>query len=230
MNNSELEALIQEKLKAPTFSQSAMTGTYATGNYVTTGYLTPFRTTLIEPVPETHDMAKLVADTLAKMKLEKAAPTVVMPDMLNTFGTLAPYATAATNGDPSPELIIESSGGRIVGEAKLVAQAADIKGADRPKSAPAAAPTPAANKVVIPERAPGAKLHSLAKFLLTAEAYRRYVEPHLADIYLEYNNALTAGDVKAANRVVWRGYFEVVKPFAYGLARSLFRFWLQTRR
>jgi len=82
----------------------------------------------------------------------------------------------------------------------------------------------------MPERAPGAKLHSLAKFLLTAEAYRRYVEPHLADIYLEYNNALATGDIKAANRVVWRGYFEVVKPFAYGLARSLFRFWLQTRR
>jgi hypothetical protein len=85
-------------------------------------------------------------------------------------------------------------------------------------------------RVVVPERAPGARLHSLAKLLLTAEAYRRYVEPHLADVYLEYNQALLTGDVKAANRVVWRGYFEVVKPFAYGLLRSLFRYWLQTRR
>jgi hypothetical protein len=85
-------------------------------------------------------------------------------------------------------------------------------------------PTPIQAQATMPERAPGAKLHGLAKFLLTAEAYRRYVEPHLADIYLEYNDALAAGDVKAANRVVWRGYFEVVQPFAYGLVRPLFRF------
>jgi hypothetical protein len=224
MNSRELEALIQEKLKTPTFSQSSVTNSCTTGSYVTTGYLTAFRTTLIEPVPETHDMAKLVADTRAKMKLEKAAPTYVMPDFINTFGTPTTY------GNPSLDFKVELPGAQIVGEAKLVAQPADIQGSGKVKSAPTSTPTPMANKVAIPERAPGAKLHSLAKFLLTAEAYRRYVEPHLADVYLEYNNALAAGDLKAANRVVWRGYFEVVKPFAYGIARSLFRFWLQTRR
>jgi hypothetical protein len=224
MNSRELEALIQEKLKTPTFGQSSVTNSCTTGSYMTTGYLTAFRTTLIEPVPETHDMAKLVADTRAKMKLEKAAPTYVMPDFINAFGAPTAY------GDPSLDFKVESPRGQIVGEAKLVAQPADIQGSGKPKSAPTSTPTPMANKVAIPERAPGAKLHSLAKFLLTAEAYRRYVEPHLADVYLEYNNALAAGDLKAANRVVWRGYFEVVKPFAYGIARSLFRFWLQTRR
>jgi hypothetical protein len=70
----------------------------------------------------------------------------------------------------------------------------------------------------------------LAKFLFTAEVYRRYVEPHLADIYLEYNDALAKGHAKVTKRVVWRGYFEVVKAFAHGLVRSLFRFLLQTHR
>jgi hypothetical protein len=225
MNKRELDALIEEKLKSPTFSQSSVTTGFAAGSCVTTGYLTPYRTTLIEPVPETRDMAKLVAETRAKMKLEKAAPAYVIPDVMNLFGTPTTY------GQAPQDLILGSSVSRIVGEAKLVAQPADMKGSDEKKSSPTASPSPAAdNKVAIPERAPGARLHSLAKLLLTAEAYRRYVEPHLADVYLEYNNALAAGDIKAANRVVWRGYFEVVKPFAYGLARSLFRFWLQTRR
>jgi hypothetical protein len=97
----------------------------------------------------------------------------------------------------------------------------------KPEVGVAKATTP---RPIVPVRAPGARLHSLAKLLLTDEAYRRYVEPHLADVYLEYNQALSTGDVKAANRVVWRCYFEVAKPFVYGLLRSLFRYWLQTRR
>jgi len=195
MNKTELEALIQEKLKAPAFNQSSMSTDYVTGGYVVGGYLAGFRTSLIEQVPETHDMAKLVADTRAKMELD---------------------------------IIVELPAARVEIEAKVLPNAAGVAPADEPKSS--TVPTPIQAQATMPERAPGAKLHSLAKFLLTAEAYRRYVEPHLADIYLEYNDALAAGDVKAANRVVWRGYFEVVKPFAYGLVRSLFRFWLQTHR
>jgi hypothetical protein len=53
MNKRELDALIEEKLKSPTFSQPSMTSGFAASNCVTTGYLTPYRTTLIEPVPET---------------------------------------------------------------------------------------------------------------------------------------------------------------------------------
>jgi hypothetical protein len=199
-----------------------MTTGFLTGGYVTGSYMTGFRTSFIEQVPETHDMARLVADTRAKMKLEKAAQTYVMPDMINTFGTMgAHYQT-------SPDLIVEIQSGRVEIEAKVLPNTAAVTPADKTKSS--TAPTPTQTRATVPEQAPGAKLHNLAKLLLTAEAYRRYVEPHLADVYLEYNNALAAGDVKAANRVVWRGYFEVVKPFAYGLVRSLFRFWLQTRR
>jgi hypothetical protein len=151
----------------------------------------------------------------------------VVPDLFNTFSA---FGTVDTHSQPMPDIIIDSPATRIEIEAKIVAQTTAIAPADTPKPAPVAAPPAATHRQAIPERAPGAKLHSLAKLLLTAEAYRRYVEPHLADIYLEYNEALTAGDPKAAKRVVLRGYLEVLKPFAYGLVRSLFRLWLQTQK
>ena len=64
--------------------------------------------------------------------------------------------------------------------------------------------------------------------VLTPEVYSRYVEPHLADIWFEYNRALNDGDNDAARRIVIRGHFEVLKPFLFGLVRMLVRFWFRT--
>lgn len=76
-------------------------------------------------------------------------------------------------------------------------------------------------------RAPVTRLHDFAKLVLPREAYERYVEPHLADIRLEYNRALEAGDSQGARRIVIRGYFGVVKPFLYGVVRSAVKAWLE---
>jgi hypothetical protein len=213
MNRSVIEDLIQKESRKP-----------ASGTLVNLwpSYLPGVRTTLIEPVPETSDMAKLVAETRAKMKQEQAA-SVYVPS--NFIASVNP---TPIQFDP-PDMLFDLPQRAIAVEAKGVSATVSDSSAAKPKPLVGTAKsTPP--RVVVPERAPGARLHSLAKLLLTAEAYRRYVEPHLADVYLEYNQALLTGDVKAANRVVWRGYFEVVKPFAYGLLRSLFRYWLQTRR
>jgi hypothetical protein len=210
MNRSAIEALIQEKLKKASSTDS-----------FTNAYVPIWRTTLIEPVPETHDMAKLVAETRAKMKQEEAASPYLTSSFIQSLNQ------TQVHFDP-PDVQFGLPGRPVAAEIKIPSASTEEKAVEKTKSSPGA--TKSAESVNLPERAPGAKLHSLAKLLLTTEAYRRYVEPHLADMYLEYNAALSAGDVKAAKRVVWRGYFEVVKPFAYGLLRSLFRFWLQSHR
>jgi hypothetical protein len=217
MTKRELEAAIQEKLRASQFNAVSVVGTGVSQYSTTNGYVTNCRTTLIVSVPETHDMAKLVAETRATMKLEEPAPIYTTANVAAWGHWTVPAA--------QPDLIIEKSRHRVELETKIIN--ADVS--HEAKSATVVKPI-SASALPVPDRAPGAKLHTLARFLLTAEAYRRYVEPHLADIHLEYNNALRDGDIKGANRVVWRGYLEVIKPFAYGLVRSLFRLWLQTRR
>jgi hypothetical protein len=52
-------------------------------------------------------LAKLVADTRAKIKLEEAAQTHLMPDMTSTFGTMG------ANYQASPDIIVELPAARV---------------------------------------------------------------------------------------------------------------------
>lgn len=54
------------------------------------------------------------------------------------------------------------------------------------------------------------------------------MESHLADMWYQYNQALSQGNEKEARRVVLRGYFEVLTPLLYGVLRTVIRLWLRS--
>jgi len=70
---------------------------------------------------------------------------------------------------------------------------------------------------------PGARLARCATFLLTKDAYRRYVQPVIADMQFEYCEALAAGATGRARWIAVRGWFLVVPGWVVGLAGRIVR-------
>jgi hypothetical protein len=86
----------------------------------------------------------------------------------------------------------------------------------------AASPVPAPRKIELP---PAHLLVVISKWLLNDEAYRRYVEPHVLDMRLEYYKAIAAGRRIQARWIVLRGYWDVLTPLRRGLWITITR-WL----
>ena len=64
---------------------------------------------------------------------------------------------------------------------------------------------------------PGYKFAAILSFLLTREAYRRFVEPAIADMQHEYIEALAAGRLWQARWIAIRGYLLVIPGWLYAL-------------
>jgi hypothetical protein len=62
---------------------------------------------------------------------------------------------------------------------------------------------------------PAHMLASAAKFLLTEMAYRRFVQPAIADMHYEYFRAIKAGETWHARWISARVWFQVVPGFLY---------------
>jgi len=78
------------------------------------------------------------------------------------------------------------------------------------------------------DRPPAGILLRVGRFLLTHDAYTRYIESYVADIHHEYYAALQAGEYWRAQWVVWRGYWRVLAPLRGGLMatlRALLQLW-----
>lgn len=70
-------------------------------------------------------------------------------------------------------------------------------------------------RIVLP---PGNRLAEIAEFLLTREAYHRYVAPTIADMQKEYIECLAKGDVWRARWIAVRGHILVIPGWMYALA------------
>jgi hypothetical protein len=66
---------------------------------------------------------------------------------------------------------------------------------------------------------PGMVLLRTAKFMLTRDVLKRYVEPSIADMQHEYFDAVIAGQEWLARWVVLRGYCLVIPGWIYGSLR-----------
>jgi hypothetical protein len=209
-----------------------------------TGTVSMVLPSLIETARETKDLHKLAADTREQMRREKltTASFPIVPVGSN-LAVIPEVADSSYNWyhvvtEPKIDLSRVDSGYRarpaFVVEEKSEGSQKAMAHVEAPETTIQVHNVPRiSNKssVAAPmDRVPATRLHDLAKLVLTRDAYERYVEPHLADIWLEYNRALETGDSKGARRIVMRGYFEVVKPFLYGVLRSAVKVWLEFSR
>jgi hypothetical protein len=64
---------------------------------------------------------------------------------------------------------------------------------------------------------PGDMLAQVAKFLLTPNAYKKYVEPVIADMQQEYIDAIAARHTWHARYIVLRGHLLVIPGWIYAL-------------
>ncbi len=87
----------------------------------------------------------------------------------------------------------------------------------RVKAEERAAPDPSVSRsrVILP---PGSGLSSVVRFLLTRDAYRRFVKPVIADMQHEYIEAIAAGETWRARWIVVLGHLHIVPGWLYGLA------------
>jgi hypothetical protein len=232
MNKREVDELIQRALKEKDIAPIGC-GFYPINpinpiNTVTTG--TVCQQTLIERAPDTKDLTMLVAQTREKMRREKQIkvtfPVVAADSFIAGHYDAQVYDYSSTLiGSPTNQGI-DLSKASIEHKDQLPLLTDEKRVASTHPEPP---PAPATQPVPPVQRAPGARLHELAKAVLEPAAYRRYVEPHLADMWLEYNRALNAGNELEARRIVRRGYIEVLKPLLFGLLRTLLRLWMHTR-
>jgi len=70
-------------------------------------------------------------------------------------------------------------------------------------------------------RPPGTHLARGAAFLLTKEAYRRYVYPVIADLQHEYIEAVVAGEELRARWIAVRGWLQVIPGWLVAFAGGL---------
>lgn len=64
---------------------------------------------------------------------------------------------------------------------------------------------------------PGVRLAEIARFLLSAKSFERFVAPGIADMQHEYVNAVADGREWHARWIVLRGHFVVIPGWVYGL-------------
>ena len=70
------------------------------------------------------------------------------------------------------------------------------------------------NRVQLP---PGYRLTAIARFVLPSSVFKRYVWPTIADMQLEYIEALNAGHVWHARWIALRGHMLVIPGWVYAL-------------
>lgn len=240
MTKSEVEERIQQALREKRQGTTCFPTQYPflTGEVQANGYLIP-QPSIIVRASETSSLSKLVAETREQMRNEQRGAAKVVFN--NSGGNLGYYtgnwSLPAThesvfyhqlNADQQIDRSQVNTGVRD--QLPLLKEEAEPAMVDEsctpaarndpPPLAPSVAP-----EVIVIQRAPAAQLHHLAKRILEPEVYRRYVEPHLADMWLQYNEALRRGNEREARRVVLRGYFEVLKPLLYGALRMAVRWW-----
>jgi hypothetical protein len=75
-------------------------------------------------------------------------------------------------------------------------------------------PAPSSAPLVLP---PGYKLAAIARFLLTREAFKRYVAPTIADMQEEYIEAASRGHKWHARWITLRGHLLVIPGWGYAL-------------
>ena len=80
---------------------------------------------------------------------------------------------------------------------------------------------PAPKRDIRIRKPPAHTLVSIASALLSASAYKRYVEPHIADIYHEYFEAISNDDEREAKKVVFWGYLRALWPLIAATARTI---------
>lgn len=73
-------------------------------------------------------------------------------------------------------------------------------------------------KIVLP---PGHRLISLTSMLLDKKRYRRFIYPHVADMHLEYFEALKNGNESKARIVVILFYLRVLTPVVRAIFTSI---------
>lgn len=73
-------------------------------------------------------------------------------------------------------------------------------------------------KIILP---PGHRLNSLASMLLDKKNYKRYIYPHVADMHVEYFQALKDGDERKARFVVIMFYLRVLAPVVRAIFTSI---------
>jgi hypothetical protein len=85
----------------------------------------------------------------------------------------------------------------------------------------------ATRRYLLLQRRPGKKFTNLATVVLGEKRFERYVAPALADMHLEYFDAIKAGELKKAKIIVWRFYactlWPVLKIF-FATIKTLFEF------
>jgi hypothetical protein len=233
MTKNEIEERIQRALR-----EKRQGATYVNAQYLSptvetqaTTYFFPQSGSIVV-ASETSSLSKLVAETREQMRNEQRAVKATFNSTGGNFYT----------GDWSLPTVSETFYHQLSADQQIDLPQVDsgvhdqlplLKQAEPPKTNASPAPTagndpvPPTPEAVVIQRAPAAQLHHLAKRILEPEVYQRYVEPHLADMWLQYNEALRRRDDREARRVVLRGYFEVLKPLLYGALRMVVRWWMR---
>jgi len=233
MTKSEIEERIQRALREKRQGTTHVNTPYLYPTVETPAntYFFPQSSNIVV-ASETSSLSKLVAETREQMRKEQRAAKTTFNNIERNFYVRdwsLPTVSESFHHQLSADQQIDLSevGSGVHDQLPL------LKAAEPPmsnaSSAPAAgnAPLPPPPEAVVVQRAPAAQLHHLAKRILEPEVYQRYVEPHLADMWLQYNEALRRRDDREARRVVLRGYFEVLKPLLYGALRMIVRWWMR---
>ncbi|MBS0417034.1 MAG: hypothetical protein JSR66_04940 [Proteobacteria bacterium] len=233
MTKSEMQEQIQralrEKRQGTTYGYTSYL--YPTVETQATTYFFPQSSSIVV-ASETSSLSKLVAETREQMRNEQRAAKVTLNDSGGNF-YVGDWSLPTVSGTFYRQLSTDQPTGLSEVDSGVRDQLPLLKQTEPPMAnassapAPGNVPLPLPPEAVVVQRAPAAQLHHLAKRILEPEVYQRYVEPHLADMWLQYNEALRRRDDREARRVVLRGYFEVLKPLLYGALRMLFRWWMR---
>jgi hypothetical protein len=196
---------------------------------------------LIKTAPETGSLSKLVEQTRESMRAERARrmSTVRNGGPVYFGSSVVTFSLGGADdsiGVKTPDLIVRESYRRWEPQAlpptveiHATQPAPEVQGTrEPPKKIEISEREPAWSTSPGPilERAPAARLHAIAKKILTPDLYRRYVEPQVADMWHEYYAAIRAGNESAAKAVVRRGLIESLKPLAFALFRAALRLWV----
>jgi hypothetical protein len=118
----------------------------------------------------------------------------------------------------SGEVIVRASGGDttvIVGRVKRKQAASIAARYFAQQASPALIPKP--SEIPRVRTVPGVRLTSIARFLLSAKSFERFVAPVIADMQHEYVDAVAAGHEWHARWIALRGHFTVIPGWVYGL-------------
>jgi len=237
MTQTEVEARIRQVLRE---AQEGATISSSNGLLSWSGHSVAYavpQPPYIVTVPETSSLSKLVAETREQMRKERPVhqrwfygTAVESSNLIDWPPSVGHARTFFQEWESNRSIDLSRA---AVGRREplpppqatkpLVSNTTPAATADTDTRSPPRSP----HESIVIQRAPAAQLHHLAKRLLEPEVYQRYVEPHLADMWFQYNAALRQGNEREARRVVWRGYFEVLKPIFFAALRMALSWWLR---